>query len=503
MASPRARPSTEPAASTTTDVGLGGATVDGQDGGLPTGRFTWLRAAGHDRPCYGSPTVGAKVAVVGGGSTYTPELVESLCDHEDRLVVDELVLLDPDADRLEPVAGLSERILRHRGLGRPTRHHRRSGRAIDGADFVVVQLRVGGQAARHADETLPVGYGCLGQETTGPGGLAKALRTVPLVLELAEETAARAAPGAWLVDFTNPVGIVTQALADEGHRAVGLCNVASWVQRRIGHYLGVDPDDGRARARRAQPPDLGPLGRVAGPGPAPRAARPLRPRARARERCPRRPAPAPRGAALLLPPLLLRPRRRAGRPAGGPGYRPRADVVAELEAELLAEYRDPDLVTKPEKLSWRGGAFYSEAAVRLMASLHAGTGDVQVVDVRNDGSLPGLPDDAVVEVPAVVDAEGAHALPQRRLPPDMLGLVEHCKAYERLAVEAAMSGSRDAVVRALLANPLVGQYPLAERPGRRPAGGQSALLAPLLLGRRVGNGARRCTPPTSTRRPDR
>ena len=118
-------------------------------------------------------------------------------------------------------------------------------------------------------------------------------------------------------------------------------------------------------------------------------------------------------------------------------------------------------MTKPERLAWRGGAYYSEAAVRLMASLRAGTGDVQVVDVRNDGAVPGLPDDAVVEVTATVDADGAHPLPQRPLPPEMLGLVEQAKAYERLAVEAAMAGSRDTVVRALVANPLVGQFPLA------------------------------------------
>ena len=144
-----------------------------------------------------------------------------------------------------------------------------------------------------------------------------------------------------------------------------------------------------------------------------------------------------------------------------PGYRSRADVVAELETKLLEEYRDPALVSKPEALSYRGGAYYSLAAVRLMASLHAGTGDVQVVDMRNDGAIPSLPDDAVVETTAIVDAAGAHPLPQRELPSEMLGLVQHAKAYERLAVKAACSGSRDDVVRALLANPLVGQYPLA------------------------------------------
>jgi 6-phospho-beta-glucosidase len=137
-------------------------------------------------------------------------------------------------------------------------------------------------------------------------------------------------------------------------------------------------------------------------------------------------------------------------------------VVAELETKLLEEYTDPELDTKPAALSFRGGAFYSLAAVRLMASLHADTGDIQVVDMRNDGAIPGLPDDAVVELPAVVDATGAHPLPQRALPPEMLGLVHHAKAYEHLAVSAAKTGSRDQVIRALLANPLVGQYPLAQ-----------------------------------------
>jgi 6-phospho-beta-glucosidase len=151
-------------------------------------------------------------------------------------------------------------------------------------------------------------------------------------------------------------------------------------------------------------------------------------------------------------------------------------VVAELEAALLQEYRDPALVTKPEKLSYRGGAYYSLAAVRLMASLHDGTGDIQVVDMRNDGAIPGLPDDAVVETTAVVDATGAHPLPQRELSPEMLGLVQHAKAYERLAVKAACSGSRDDVVRALLANPLVGQYPLAADLADELLGANRALL---------------------------
>jgi 6-phospho-beta-glucosidase len=407
--------------------------------------------------------VGIKVAVVGGGSTYTPELVDGLCDHEDRMVVDDLVLLDPDQGRREVVGGLSERILRTRGWAGTFSTTADPHAALEGADFVVVQLRIGGQAARHVDETLPVGYGCLGQETTGVGGLAKALRTVPTVLNLAEETARRGNPGAWFVDFTNPVGIVTQALLDEGHRAVGLCNVAIWAQRRLGHYLGVDPDS----------VDIEHVGlnhltwirsaRVGGEEGADR---------------------LPELFDRFGPELELESgvsidvlRLQQALPSyyvhyyyqhdaevaqqSVPGHRSRAEVVAELETTLLEQYRDPTLVTRPDGLSYRGGAFYSLAAVRLMASLHAGTGDVQVVDMRNDGAIPGLPDDAVVETRAMVDADGAHPLPQRPLPPEMLGLMQHAKAYEQLAVKAACSGSRDDVVRALLANPLVGQYPLA------------------------------------------
>jgi 6-phospho-beta-glucosidase len=387
--------------------------------------------------------------------------VDSLCTHEDRIVVDELVLLDPDPDRLEAVGGLAQRILRRHGWAGDLVTTDDRARAVDGADFVIVQLRIGGQAARHTDETLPIGFGCLGQETTGPGGLAKALRTVPTVLEIAEETADRGAAGAWVVDFTNPVGIVTQALVDQGHRAVGLCNVAIHVQRRIGHYLRVDPDTVEIEHVGLNHLTWVRSARVEGVDRLPELLDRFGPELELE-------SGSPPGLLHLLGALpsyylhyyYAQDHNLAEQSA--PGWRSRADVVAELEAELLVEYRDPSLDTKPEKLSYRGGAYYSEAAVRLIASLHAGTGDVQVVDVRNDGSLPGLPDDAVVEVPCTVDGDGAHPLPQRDLAPEMAGLVAHCKAYERLAVEAAVSGSRDTMIRALVANPLVGQYPLAE-----------------------------------------
>ena len=402
--------------------------------------------------------MGLKIAVVGGGSTYTPELVQGFATREDRLPVDELVLFDIDAERLGVVAGLAGRMLARAGWGGRLVQTGRREQAVDGADFVVVQLRVGGQAMRMVDESLPLEFGCIGQETTGPGGFAKALRTVPVVLELAEETVRRGAPGAWFVDFTNPVGIVTQALLDRGHRAIGLCNSAIGFQRDFAGLLGVAPERVELehvglnhltweRAVRVDGTDrLGEL--LAEHGQA-------------------------LAADLGLPPALLRDLEvvpssylryyyATGEVLDEQRRRPsRAEQVAEIERGLLELYRDPALDTKPELLERRGGAFYSEAAAALIASLHAGTGDVQVVDTRNDGALPDLPDDVVVEVPARVDTSGAHPLPQAPLAPELLGLVQQAKAYERPTVEAAVTGDRTVARKALLTNPLVGDYRVA------------------------------------------
>src|SRR3954447_23325166 len=186
--------------------------------------------------------MGLKLAVVGGGSTYTPELVDGFTRRSDRLTIDEIDLLDIDPERLEIVGGLAQRMLHRQGwTGRLVQTTDRDA-AIDGADIVLFQLRVGGQQARFGDETLPKRWELIGQETVGAGGFAKALRTVPVILELADLARRRAAPDAWIVDFTNPVGIVTQALADAGHRSIGLCNVAIGFQRRFAARFGVEPE---------------------------------------------------------------------------------------------------------------------------------------------------------------------------------------------------------------------------------------------------------------------
>jgi 6-phospho-beta-glucosidase len=404
--------------------------------------------------------MGVKVAVVGGGSTYTPELVEGFVRRADRFPVDELMLLDPDPERLQVVGGLAGRMLERAGYGGRLHLTTDIDEAIDGASFVIVQLRVGGQAARLLDESIPPRFGCVGQETTGPGGFAKALRTIPVVLDLAERTARRGAQGAWVVDFTNPTGMVTQALLDEGHRALGLCNVAINVQRRFAERFGVEPErveleqvglnhlswvrkvkvDGDDRLPGLFERELDDLAREA------------------------HLSAELIGAIRAIPSYYLRYYYLTGEivRAQRSGSEPtRAEEVMEIEAQLLELYRDPTLAEKPELLSRRGGAYYSEAAAQLVASLASSTGDVQVVNVRNDGAIPDIGDDDVVEVAATVDGDGAHPLPVEPLSEDMLALVQHAKAYERLTIRAAVSGDRSVALRALLANPLVPDYPTA------------------------------------------
>jgi 6-phospho-beta-glucosidase len=398
-----------------------------------------------------------KLAVVGGGSTYTPELVAGLARERERLDLRELVLQDIDPERRDVVGGLARRMLSAAGYGGDVLVTDDLDRALDGSSFVLIQLRVGGQAARLSDETVPLACGCIGQETTGAGGLGKALRTVPVVLEIASRVRELAADDAWIVDFTNPVGIVTRALRDNGHRAVGLCNVAIGFQRFIAGLLDVDPSAVLVdqvglnhltwvRAVRIDGRDVLPeLISEHGDALADQFPRELLEELEA--------IPSYYLRYFYFHDRVLAEQRDAV---------PRAATVAEIERELLELYRDPSLTTKPKLLERRGGAYYSEAATQLVASLSTGAGDVQVVDVPNEGTLEGLADDDVVEVPARILASGPAPLEQAPLAPELLGLVQHVAAYERLAAAAAISGDRTLVHKALLAHPLIGQVPQAD-----------------------------------------
>ncbi|MFF7021026.1 6-phospho-beta-glucosidase [Streptomyces klenkii] len=396
---------------------------------------------------------------MGGGSTYTPELVDGFARLRDVLPVTELVLVDPDARRLELVGPLARRILARQGHPGRVTWTADLDAGADGADAVLLQLRVGGQAARLQDETWPLECGCVGQETTGAGGLSKALRTVPVVLDIAERVRRRS-PGAWIVDFTNPVGIVTRALLGAGHRAVGLCNVAIGFQRKFARLLGVAPGEVALEHTGLNHLTWERSVTVGGRDVLPRLIAEHGDAIAADLRMPR----AVMDRLGVVPSYYLRYFYRHDEVVrelrDGPS---RAAQVAAMERELLALYADPALDEKPALLEKRGGAFYSEAAVALTASLLRDTGDVQVVNAFNNGALPFLPDDAVIEVPAAVDARGAHPLPVRPLEPLFAGLVAGVTAYEHLALEAALKGGRERVFAALLAHPLIGQLDHADR----------------------------------------
>ncbi len=383
-----------------------------------------------------------KISVVGGGSTYTPELIDGFGRFKG---LDEVVLIDPSHERLSVVGPFAKRMLPAVSWTDDLDE------GLEGADIVVIQLRVGGQGARISDETFPLECGCVGQETTGAGGLAKALRTVPIVLDVAR----RCPPGAWIVDFTNPVGIVTRALLDAGHRAIGLCNVAIGFQRRFASLLGVSPAEvlldhiglNHLTWERAVYVD-------------------------GVDRLPSLLAEAAAQVDLPLslletlgsvPSYYLRYFYEHDTVVARQRTEPtRGEQVAMIEAELLGMYKDPELREKPELLGKRGGAFYSEAAVGLISSLLDDDDAIHAVNLRNNGHFPFLPDEAVIEVNATVGADGAAAIPTGRVGPMQSGLIAAVAAYEELAIEAALHGGRDRVYRALLAHPLVGQHDLAE-----------------------------------------
>ena len=398
-----------------------------------------------------------KLAVIGAGSTYTPELVSGLSRDREQLDLREVVLHDIDSERLDVVGGMARRMLERQAFPGELSLTGELDHALAGADFVLIQIRVGGQAARLSDETVPLACGCIGQETTGAGGFAKAMRTVPVMLEIADRVR-KLAPEAWIVDFTNPVGIVTRALLDAGHRAIGLCNVAIGFQRSFARLLAVEPE--RILVDQV---GLNHLTWVR--------------------------------AALLdgrdvLPELLAEhgdqfageagvPRRLLDELGAIPSYYlryfyahdavlaeqragvPRAAVVAEIERELLEQYRDRRVTEKPALLERRGGA-YSEAAIGLVRSLVAGSGEVHVVDVRNERTVEGLADDDIVELPVRVEVDGPVPLPQPPLASELLGLVQHVAAYERLTARAAVSRDPVDARKALLAHPLIGQVALVD-----------------------------------------
>jgi 6-phospho-beta-glucosidase len=402
-----------------------------------------------------------KVCVIGGGSTYTPELVEGLLSRRDALDLHEIHLVDTDPSRLAVLgplarrmcAAVDDRIDVEWGSDRQV--------GISGSTFVVSQMRVGGMAARERDEQLGREFGLIGQETVGVGGFANALRTIPVALDIAADIE-RLAPDATLINFTNPAGLVTEALCRHTDvTTIGLCNVPWSIKAHVARSLGVDTTaiefdyvglnhlswvrgvtvDGvdrtaevldRVRRRTVERSDTG-RDRDGEPDWTPEAIDTL-------------------GA---IPNSYLRyyyetdawVRYQATHPT-------RASAVMAIEHALLEQYADPDLAEKPAELAERGGAHYSEAAAALMADIASDANTVHVINTPNRGVIAGLPGDVVVEVSVRIEGDRIEPIHVDALRPDVDALVRTVKDFELLTVQAAVDGDRDAAIRALVTNPL-------------------------------------------------
>ena len=395
-----------------------------------------------------------KVTVIGGGSTYTPELVSGFLRRRSTLPVRELWLMDTDRDRLDVVGSLAQRMVQAQGhpFDVVLTSDRRD--AIRGASYVITQLRVGRMRARREDEYLGRRHGLVGQETTGVGGFAKALRTIPVILSIAADIR-ELAPAAMLVNFTNPAGLITEALNRHAPDvpAVGVCNGPIHMHMDILAELSHGRSDPLAHAR-----GLNHLGWYRGftlDG------RDVWPEVLDRWVGRMRSSDDPEWDARFIETMGVIPNsylqyfydtaRKVEEQRGSPS---RAEIVMEIEGDLLRDYTDPARTEPPDGLMQRGGAYYSTVATQLIAAHHNDLGETHIVNVRQGGTVARWDPSWVLEMPARVDRSGIHPLPADPLAPPLEALMIQVKLYELLTVEAAVSGDRDAAYQALITNPL-------------------------------------------------
>jgi len=405
------------------------------------------------------PVGGLNVCVIGGGSTYTPELVEGFIEHQEALPIERLTLMDVDAARLDIIGRFARRMIDAAGSGIVLSWTTDRTEALEGADVVLTQIRVGGMTARIRDERIPLRHGVIGQETTGPGGFAKALRTIPVMLDIASDMA-QLAPRARWINFTNPSGLITEALLTHtAIDAIGLCNSPRGALMSIAGLLSVDPT-----RLRLDYVGLNHLSWVRGVELDGRdVIDEVLDRAIAEELLPQF-APAYLRALRMLPSYYLDYYVNTGRvlEEQQAAEKTRGEVVLDVERELLAMYRNESLVTKPQQLEQRGGAHYAGAAIALIRALEADAGVPQIVNTMNRGAIPDLPDDAVVEAPCTVDRAGVHPIPTAPLQPEIRGLIQAVKAYEQLTIRAAVEGDDRVALLALAAHPLVRSFDVAQ-----------------------------------------
>lgn len=410
---------------------------------------------------------GIKIATIGGGSSYTPELVEGFIKRYSSCPVRELWLVDvPEGEeKLRTVGGLAQRMVEAAGIPMDVHLTLDRREALAGADFVTTQFRVGQLDARIADERIALKHGLIGQETNGAGGMFKALRTIPVIFDIIRDME-ELCPNAWLINFTNPVGIVSEAVMryTSWQRYVGLCNCPISMRFGIARWMGIDPArvrmelsglnhhffvtdvfiDGKScfdevldRYCELPVEELGTMKNIMA---------------------------IPWSSALVrglraVPVSYLNyyfstREELAQLMADYRTHGVRAEVVKQVEAELFELYRDPELHEKPKRLEERGGAHYSDAACSLIDSIVNDRGDIQYVDVRNGGAVSSLPAESAIECAAMITADGPKPLAVGELSPAINGSIQTIKSFERLVAEAAVTGNRDLLVAALVANPL-------------------------------------------------
>lgn len=403
-----------------------------------------------------------KVAVIGGGSTYTPELINGFLARTNTFPVDELWLMDISQERLDIVGRFAQRMVEAKGSPFKVILTTNQREAIRGAKYVITQFRVGMMEARRGDEYLGKRHELIGQETTGVGGMAKAMRTIPVVLGIARDIREVGAPGALLANFTNPSGLVTEALSRYAAdvAAVGVCNMAIGVTmnflRELEKELGQKIEMSRASLKTL---GLNHLtwhygfsvdGEELFPRIITRYIEKLRTEAQPEW------DPATIESLRMLPNSYLQYYYYTSKKLAAQDNWPpsRAEQVQAIEDNLLREYAEPDRTEPPEDLMKRGGAYYSTVATQLLNAHHNNLGEEHVVNTRHNGAVAGWPSDWVLEMPCLIDSAGAHPIPANPLPQACFGLIAQVKSYEILTVEAAVHGDRNAAYQALLAHPL-------------------------------------------------
>lgn len=405
-----------------------------------------------------------KLAIIGGGSSYTPELVEGVLKRLTSLPVKQIHFVDIEEgkEKLDIICGLAKRMIAKVGADIEVTADCDRRAAIEGADFVMTQFRVGGLAARANDEKIPLKYDVIGQETTGPGGFAKALRTIPVILDICRDIE-ELSPNAWMLNFTNPAGLVSEAVNKYTKvKNIGLCNVPVSMQMMIADMMDCQPNevqlefaglnhlvwvhkawlngedithtvlekvgDGANFSMKNiweepwDPTFLKALNAI----------------------------PCPYHRYFYQTDAMLAEEKLSAAEKGT-----RAEQVMQTEAELFELYQQPSLDHKPSQLEERGGAYYSDASLNLVDAIYNNRNSLHVVNVPNNGAINGLPDDAVIECTAVVGPWGAKPLAVGELSPNVKGLLHQVKAYEQLTIEAAVHGSYEQGLMALANNPLV------------------------------------------------